>query len=42
MQDLTTEEVATTALELGLIDAAEMPGLWRDLGSHDASLEQFG
>ena len=42
MQDLTTEEVATTALELGLIDAAEMPGLWRELGSHDASLEQFG
>ena len=42
MQDLTTEEVASTALELGLIDAAEMPGLWRDLGSHDVSLEQFG
>ena len=42
MQDLTTEEVASTVLELGLIDAAEMPGLWRDLGSHDVSLEQFG
>ena len=42
MQDLTTEEVASTALELGLIDAAEMPGLWRDLGSHDVSLKQFG
>ena len=42
MQDLTTQEVSTTALELGLIDAAEMPGLWRELGSHDAPLEQFG
>ena len=42
MQDLTTEEVASTALELGLIDAAEMPALWRDLGSHDVSLKQFG
>jgi serine/threonine-protein kinase len=42
MQDLTTEEVAQTALELGLIEAAEMPGLWRDLGSHDVSIEQFG
>jgi len=42
MQDLTPEEVATTALELGLIDAAEIPGLWRDLGSHDVSLKQFG
>ena len=29
-------------MELGLIDAAEMPGLWRDLGSHDVSLKQFG
>ena len=42
MQDLTTEEVASAVIELGLIDAAKMPGVWREVGSHDAPLEQFG
>jgi len=42
MQDLTTEEVASAVIELGLIDPAKMPGIWREIGSHDAPLEQFG
>ena len=42
MQDLTTEEVASAVVELGLIDSAKMPGVWREIGSHDAPLEQFG
>ena len=42
MQDLTTEEVASAVIELGLIDSAKMPGVWREIGSHDAPLEQFG
>ena len=42
MQDLTSEELASAAIELGLIDPAKMPGVWRELGSHDAPSEQFG
>ena len=42
MQDLTTEEVASAVIELGLIDPAKMPAVWREIGSHDAPLEQFG
>ena len=30
MQDLTSEELASAAIELGLIDPAKMPGVWRN------------
>ncbi|MBT4887318.1 MAG: protein kinase [Planctomycetaceae bacterium] len=42
MLTLTTEDVAAAVVELGLIEAAEIAGVWRELGSQEVSPEQFG
>ena len=42
MLTLTTEDVSAAVVELGLIEAAEIAGVWRELGSQEVSPEQFG
>ena len=42
MLTITTEDVAAAVVELGLIEAAEIAGVWRELGSQEVSPEQFG
>ncbi|GAF97824.1 unnamed protein product, partial [marine sediment metagenome] len=39
MLTLTTEDVSAAVVELGLIEAAEIAGVWRELGSQEVSPE---
>lgn len=42
MPTLSTEEAAAAAIELGLVESADMAAVRRELGSHDVPLEKLG
>ena len=42
MPTLSTEDAAAAAIDLDLVESAELASVWRELGSHDVPLDQLG
>ena len=42
MPTLSTEDAAAAAIDLDLVESADLASVWRELGSHDVPIEQLG
>ena len=42
MPTLSTEDAAAAAVDLELVGSADLANVWRELGSHDVPVDQFG
>lgn len=42
MPTLSTEDAAAAAVDLELVGSADLADVWRELGSHDVPVDQFG